>query len=215
MKRSSRWIWGTLFGLYGLFFFWYTSFGGPLTAEEIAGYVGRMEARGAAPEEVARLREFLEADTGDDFVMMNVIQLHDTPADVPGLEPGESSADVLDRYMAYMWPALLSRACHPVILGQAAAPALDVWGIDGDGRWTQAAFMRYRSRRDLLEIAGNPDFQGPHDFKVAAMARTIAFPADPWYHAGDPRLLLALVLAVLGLLLDRFIGHTPRGGSGA
>ncbi|MEZ5551303.1 MAG: hypothetical protein R3E82_10465 [Pseudomonadales bacterium] len=212
---NSRRIWGSLILIYGLFFFWYTSFGGPLTPAEIDEYIGRLETRGAAPEELMRLREFLESDTGDDFVMMNVIQLKDTPVAVPGISPGESSAEVLERYMAYMWPALLSRACHPVIMGQAAAQALDVWGIDGHGRWSQAAFMRYRSRRDLLEIAGNPDFQDPHEFKIAAMARTIAFPADPWFHAGDPRLLLALLLTLLGLLLDRLVGRAPRGRSGA
>ena len=37
------------------------------------------------------------------------------------------------------------------------------------------------------------------EFKIAAMNKTIAFPADPWGHAGDPRLLLALLLTVVGL----------------
>ena len=38
-----------------------------------------------------------------------------------------------------------------------------------------------------------------HDFKIAAMAKTIAFPVDPWFHLGDPRLVLGLFLAVVGL----------------
>ena len=59
--------------------------------------------------------------------------------------------------------------------------------------------MRYRSRRDLMEIATNPAFQGSHEFKIAAMNKTIAFPIDPWFHLGDPRLLLALLFLVIGL----------------
>jgi hypothetical protein len=61
-------------------------------------------------------------------------------------------------------------------MGAAAAPALDVWGIEGAERWDQAGLMRYRSRRDLMEIASNPAFQGPHEFKIAAMNKTVAFP---------------------------------------
>lgn len=189
--------------LWLLFFFWYTSFSGPFSDAEIAERLARLEASGATPDEVAAIRTFMETDTGDDFVMLNIIQMRDQPHEVSGVAPEDTSAEVLDKYMAYMWPALLSRACHPVMFGTAAAPALDVWGIDGDGEWTQAAFMRYRSRRDMLEIAGNPDFQGPHEFKMAAMARTIAFPVDPWMSAGDPRLLLGLLLLIVGLVLNR------------
>ena len=39
----------------------------------------------------------------------------------------------------------------------------------------------------------------PHEFKIAAMNKAIAFPADPWFQAGDPCLLLALFLIILGL----------------
>jgi hypothetical protein len=63
--------------------------------------------------------------------------------------------------------------------------------------------MRYRSRRDMVEIAGNSEFQGSHEFKIAAMAKTIAFPLDPWLSLGDPRLLFALILGVIGLGLSK------------
>ena len=62
--------------------------------------------------------------------------------------------------------------------------------------------MRYRSRRDLLEIAMNPEFAGSHEFKIAAMQKTIAFPIDPWVQAGDPRLLLALILGLIAALIS-------------
>jgi len=54
-----------------------------------------------------------------------------------------------------------------------------------------------------MEIAGNAEFQGSHEFKITAMAKTVAFPLDPWVSLGDPRLLLALILAVIGLGLTR------------
>jgi hypothetical protein len=203
MTRT-RWTWLILAALYAAFFSWYTSFGGPLSEEEVAHYMDRFESREPAlpPEGLARMREFLEEDTGDDFVMVNVIHMYDTPLQIEGVEPGQSSADVLAKYMEYMFPALLSRACHPVLYGTAANSAMDLMNADGMEQWTTGAGMRYRSRRDLLEIATNPAFAGSHEFKVAAMQKTIAFPIDPWMQLGDPRLVLALLLSAIGFALS-------------
>jgi hypothetical protein len=199
MTRT-RWAWTILIGIYVVFFSWYTSFGGPLSDEEIAHFMASAESAEPAPspEQLALMRRFMEEDTGDDFVMINVIDMYETPLQIEGVEPGESSDDVLAKYMAYMTPALFQRACHPVIYGQAANMAMDLMNADGMERWTRGAGMRYRSRRDLLEIAGNPEFAGSHEFKVAAMRKTIAFPIDPWMQLGDPRLVLALLLGLVG-----------------
>ena len=203
MTRT-RWIWLVVIGLYAAFFSWYTSFGGPLTDEEITRYVALAESSEPAPspEQVAKLRKFMEEDTGDDFVMVNIIDMYETPLQVEGVEPGETSDEVLAKYMDYMLPELLSRACHPVLSGEAANTAMDIMNADGMERWTQGAGMRYRSRRDLLEIAGNSAFADSHEFKVAAMRKTIAFPIDPWIQLGDPRVVLALLLGLIGCALS-------------
>jgi len=148
------------------------------------------------------IRAFLESDTGDDFVMVNVIEMNADPGDVPGMPSGSTADEILAGYMNYMWPALLSRASHPVLFGTAAAPALEQFGIDGARRWSQAGMMRYRSRRDLMEIAMNDEFADAHLYKVAAMSKTFAFPIDPWGQLGDPRLFLLLLLATIGLLVS-------------
>jgi hypothetical protein len=194
---------GVLALLFALFCGWYGSCAGPLEGEEIERYLQRMRERGQSPEQIALVRDFLASDTGDDFVMVNLIELREPPTRIPGVAPDASAEQVLGRYMEHMWPELLRRACHPVLMGRAAAPALDLWGIEGGERWSQAGVMRYRSRRDLMEIATHPAFAGPHEFKIAAMTKTIAFPADPWLQLGDPRLLLGLAFAVLALALPR------------
>ncbi len=203
MTRT-RWTWLVLVGVWGLFSAWYTSFGGPLTDEEIAHYMALVERREPRPppERLADLRRFMEEDTGDDFVMVNVIDMYETPLQIEGVEPGESSQDAIDKYMAYMFPALFARACHPVLFGQAASTAMDIMNAEGMEHWTRGAGMRYRSRRDMLEIASNPAFAGAHEFKVAAMRKTIAFPIDPWFHLGDPRIVLGLLLALIGCALS-------------
>ena len=199
-----NWMWLVLTVIYAAFFSWYTSFDGPLTEQEIQHYKELFEAANpdAQPEQRTLLRKFMEEDTGDDFVMINVIEMHEEPDRINGVAPGDSSQDVLAKYMEYMYPALFSRACHPVLFGQAANLAMDLMNAPGMSEWTTGAAMRYRSRRDLLDIASNPAFSGSHDFKVAAIAKTIAFPIDPWFHLGDPRLILALLLGFIGSLVS-------------
>ena len=193
----ARVTWFVLGVAYAAFVGWYTNWKGPLTPAEIDAFIGRAQAEASA-EETAAIRRFLENDTGDDFVMVNLVDMPAEPKPAPGILPGETTEEVLGRYMAHMWPELLKRACHPVLMGQAAADALDLWGIEGAERWDQAGLMRYRSRRDMIDIAGNPAFQGPHEFKIAALTKTIAFPIDPWFQLGDPRLVLGLVFFALG-----------------
>ncbi len=203
MTRT-KWIWLILVLVYAAFFSWYTSFDGPLTDDEMKYYMSQFENREPPPpaEAIERLRKFMEEDTGDDFVMVNVIDMYETPLQIEGVKPGETSNEVLAKYMEYMYPALFSRASHPVLFGESAGSAMDLMNADGMGEWTQGAGMRYRSRRDMLEIATNPAFQGSHDFKIAAMRKTIAFPIDPWAQLGDPRLVLALLLGLIGCALS-------------
>ena len=205
--------WLALGVIYGTFFSWYTAFGGPLTSEEITRYLAFFAANGADAERIEQLRTFMEEDTGDDFVMVNVIDLYETPVQIEGVAPGESSSEVLNKYMAYMYPALFRRACHPVLFGRVASSAMDLMNAEGMSRWTTGAAMRYRSRRDMLEITTNPAFAGSHDFKVAAMRKTIAFPIDPWFQLGDPRLLLALLLGVIGSTASWILSTRTQQGS--
>jgi len=192
-----RWI--LLTGIYVGFFFWYTNFEAPLTRDEADAFLAQIQKRGNDPGQLAALTRFLYNDDGDDFVMVNLIDMrkHDP-------KTGQEGPDQqLDRYMAYMWPALFLRACHPVFFSQGRYEALDIWGIEGAQNWSQFAMMRYRSRRDMLAISSNPQFEGSHDFKIAAMKKTVAFPVAGGFSYADPRWLLAGVFLVLGLLRRR------------
>lgn len=187
---------------YLLFCFWYTDLSGPLTKAEIDGHLATLAQGGAAPERIAHVRQFLEADTGRQFVMVNLLDMAAAPPTVDGVAPGASADDLMGLYMEHMYPALLKRACHPVFVGDAVFDALDIVGIDGAEQWSRAALMRYRSRRDMIEITTNPAFAGRHDFKMAALEKTIAFPVETVLYLSDPRLLLALLLLAAVALTD-------------
>ena len=192
----TKWTWLVIAATYLGFFSWYTSLKGPLSPQEIEYYIEKVNA---TSEELASFRKFMEEDDGRDFVMINIMEMYDTPLQIEGVEPGETTDQVLAKYMEYMFPAMLSKASHPVFRGNAASLlAMDIMNADGMETWTGAAGVRYRSRRDMIEISTNPEFAGRHEFKVAALAKTIAFPVAPFNYLGDPRLLLALLLGLIG-----------------
>ena len=198
--RTKIWLAPTL--LYALFFAWYTDFGGPLSDAEIDHYVDTMNRNGSEPEVIGFIEQFARQDTGRQFLMVNNIDMNEDPPDTEGAEPGESADDLMGRYMAHMIPALLTRACHPVLMGSAVYPSMDIVGIEGAENWDQAALFRYQSRRAFLDIVTNPAFKGEHHFKTAALEKTIAFPIETNWYLSDPRLLLGLILLAVTALVD-------------
>ncbi len=206
-------VWIVLAVLYGLFFFWYTSFGGPLTDAEIVRYEQVLQDYGQSRDEVERWREFMQSDTGDDFAMFNAMEFRAVATPVAGLETGSTGRQALARYGGPFFQLAAPDAAHPVMIGSAAAQALDLWGIEGGAVWHQGALVRYRSRRDLMNqvvtlaerAATGEDI---HAYKIAGLQKTIAFPLDPWFQLGDPRLLLALLCVIAGLAW-RGLGRAP------
>jgi hypothetical protein len=198
-------IWSVPILLYVSFFSWYTDFGGPLSDSEIDHYVTTMKNNGRPADLIAHIKAFAKQDTGRQFLMVNNIDMNQNPPDVEGAEPGESAADLMGRYMAHMIPALLARACHPILIGSAVYSSMDLVGIEGAENWDQAALFRYKSRRAFLEIVTNPAFNGKHQFKTAALEKTIAFPIETSLYLSDPRLLLALVLLALTALIENIV----------
>jgi len=198
--RTKLWLLPAL--LYTAFFYWYTDFGGPLSDTEVDQFIGTMKTNGSDPEVVAFIEKFARQDSGRQFLMLNNIDMNENPPDVEGAEPGESASTLMGRYMEHMFPALLSRACHPVLMGPAVYSTMDLVGIEGAEIWDQAALFRYRSRRAFLEIVTNPAFKEKHHFKTAALDKTIAYPIETTLYLSDPRLLLGLILLALTALAD-------------
>ena len=213
---SRRKLWLGSIVLYALFVSWYTDFGGPLTEAEIQAYITKTEDLdlGGDPSARGALLEFLRNDTGRQFLMLNAVDLAKNPPQMEGAPPDADAQTLLDLYMEHMIPALLSRASHPVVVGKSVADSLDLLGIEGAEAWSDGAIMRYRSRRTLIDIIGNPEFYARHDFKMAGLEKTIAYPIEPRIYSGDLRLLFGLFLLTITAILDtRLARKEPRAAS--
>ena len=204
--------WLILGSVYIVFFFWYTDIEGALSQEEIQGFLNKHEQNiidnRSSPnlEELQLrmdfLRRFMEEDSGRQFIMVNNIEMDPDPGDVPGANSGESADELLSRYMEHMWPNLLKRASHPIFGGNAIWQSMDLVGIKGAETWDQMALMRYKSRRAFMEIITHPNMMDRHDFKVAAMQKTIAYPVEPFAYFSDLRIILGMLMVIIGLSIQ-------------
>ena len=207
-------IWLVLGAIYVGFFFWYTDMGGKLTQKEIQGFIEKQEQNilnsGVSRDSeefrlrIDFIRRFMEEDNGKQFIMVNNIEMNKDPGDVSGVNSSESSNQLLSRYMEHLWPNLLKRASHPIFGGNTIFQSMDLVGIEGAETWDQVALMRYKSRRVFLEIVTHPDMIDRHEFKVAAMKKTIAYPAEPIAFYSDLRIFLGMLILIIGLSIQLF-----------
>ena len=213
MSTKRLLIWGLPGLLFLVFTSWYTDLGGPLSQEEIARYLSKIDTQDVSKEQRERIKAFMESDTGRQFFMLNAIDFAENPPDVPGANPGEDAQQLMDRYMEHMYAELFRRACHPTAMGNAISAAMDLVGVEAlrtAGVWDVGALMRYRSRRTFMEIVTIPETSNRHAYKVAALNKTIAYPIEMQIHLGDPRSLLGLAMLALAAILDlTFIRRKP------
>ena len=200
-------VWISLLVIYSSFFIWYTDFGGKLNDDEIQYYGNKFESnalkdgRVLEPRIKELLQNFMEEDSGKQFLMVNVIDMSENPTFSDGTVSEESSDDLMNEYMEHMYGEILKRASHPAFIGSAVNGSMDLVGIENAEVWETAALFRYKSRRAFLEIVTHPDMNSKHKYKIAALEKTIAFPVETKLYLGDPRLLLSFIFLILGLLL--------------
>ncbi len=181
--------------LYALFWIWYSGFGRKASPELIEKALAAISQQGgswSSDTHRHNLRELLEKDDGKEFIMVNLLTFK---------RPRRESFKLLGRYYSVFGKSLLKRAGHPIFQANAASGKIEFLGIPADEEWDLVALMRYRSRSDFAEMVIETADSEHHNFKLAALDRTIAFPATPRSWIGSPKILVALILALLASLL--------------
>ncbi len=200
---KSHWAIAVL--VYLIFFSWYTNLSGPLSEAEIQKYISKLNEINptTSAEDIDNFTNFMRQDDGGDFYMVNYLDLNETPPFFEETGSDASSFDLMNFYMEYMYPAMLKRASHPVFFGDVSAKALDHIGAEESKEWDQVGIIRYRSRRDVMEISNNKIFSERHKFKSAALTKTIAIPVSSPLIV-DLRVIVFMFLMILTLLIDKY-----------
>lgn len=206
--RSTGRLWIVVGLVYGLFLAWhYNWVAKPLTAAEVESTLSHVDGKGeVTAQESANIRAFLSSDDGQPFYNLNLMEYRAQATYADGVaRPGITSGEQADaQYSRHVLPLLLKRGSYPVFVSTKAANFLNSAGQGADF-FQKIAVVRYRSRRDMLEMIADPAYAlaGPHKF--ASLARNIATPMEPVMviHAGHIVPLLLLLVGLGGSLLMR------------
>ncbi len=198
-------IWVLAALAYLAFRLWYDGPNKPLTSKEVEGYVRLLEEReDAAAEDIAVMRRFLEEDDGKEFIMVNLVQFNPSPMKHPDTGENVQANAVLQEYFKPFMAKVMRRAGHPVIAAHAVGGYLDAWNTPANPGWHLAGLIRYRSRRDCVELSfASSEFKEIHKYKIAAMKQTFAFPSQTQMNLyASPRVTVAMGLALVGSLVQ-------------
>lgn len=181
-------IWLIALLTYALFYFWYIGFRSRVTPAEIERTMAILDAGLVDETRKSHLRHFLANDDGKDFVMVNLLEL---------AKPRKESSKNLNAYQKIFLGQLLRKAGHPILIARAASGNVENVACQEFDNWTAAGMVRYRSRRDLMEILPATIGSEHHELKLSALDKTFAFPASPWFVVGGPKLLVPLLIALI------------------
>ena len=195
-------IWFVAASVYALFRLWYDNWRGPLRPDEIAQYLEGVEGTATAQmNDIEALRRFLEEDDGREFVMLNLVRLAPEPVAHPTSGEPTRAETLLRGYLGGFMPTLLQHGGVPLLQARKVGPYVDAWGAEPDPGWSFIGCMRYRSRRDMMQLATDPRFLSTHALKIAAMPNTFSFPTQVGVGAfAGPRISVALLLALCAAL---------------
>lgn len=201
-------IWGTALLLYAVFRLWYDNWNGPVKPHEVEAF---LDSIGDRLEETGNsrsiLKTFLEQDDGREFLMLNLVKAEMREVEDPRTGQRVRGTALLKRYSERFMPVLLALGGHPAIVGRKVGGYIDAWNTPADPGWTLFGLMRYRSRRDMMRLALDPNFIAAHPEKILGTPVTFSFPTHRMLSLYlSPRLSVLLLLTLAAALTQLAFG---------
>ncbi|MEM9912790.1 MAG: hypothetical protein AAF922_18680 [Pseudomonadota bacterium] len=189
------------------FYVWHTPLRGPLTDAEIDAFMQtQAEVVGTTWADEVAFEEFLRNDDGRPFVMINLMEYQEiaqypdgTASD--GAMTGKQAGSL---YGQAVLPQLLIRGSYPVARADRHNTIINSVGQTA-GEFDSFAMVRYRSRRDLIDMLSSDAFRIANDHKWASLENTLVAPSNsaasfkfigfvPWFLIGGIGVLLGMII---------------------
>lgn len=190
MMTKTRWVkitWAaSLSALFIAFSAWYGGNGKPLTEAEGEALIAQLWASYQKDETglAENLEDMIANDDGKEFYAVNLEQW----------KTGEKAQAAGRAYSRTVLPLLIKRAGHPVFISHRAGVMMGDYGEVVD----RVAVVRYRSLRDLINMANEPSLiEGSHH-KFDALEHTEIFITRPTITFVHVRITFALLLILIG-----------------
>lgn len=190
-------IWSIAAIIYGVFWLWYVGLRTKVTPAEADQAMATLIENGVEDAQAKSLRDFFASDNGKDFVMVNLLDLK-----APKAESGKKLA----AYSKVFTGELLRKGGHPVASAGTRVGTIENIACEDFDNWDLAVMMRYRSRRDLMEMMIFTAGTEHRTWKLEALEKTIAFPSTGWSIVGGPRVLVPVAVALVAALAQIILG---------
>lgn len=193
------WPWIAAAALYALFLSHYQNWRGPLTQAEVDDVLQTIQPK----NDPDGFRAFLETDDGGEFFMLNLMLFPDGKIAHPDTGAPIEPRTLVQSYSRPFIKQLLLRGGHPTLLMMRHGGDVDSWGptAESGAQWGVTNVMRYRSRRDLANMAAMSAFADIHQFKRAAIRENISYPNKMMMTGfAGPRLFMATALILAAAL---------------
>lgn len=205
MKRTA-YILATFLLAYPAFFVWHTPLRSPLSDTEIDAFLtDRPEAGGTDWAISDAFEAFLRADDGRPFVMINFIEIRDVAAYPDWVVTDYTTGAEADTaYGRAILPLLLKRGSYPVAGATRSYTIINSLG-QPTASFDKVAMVRYRSRRDLIDMITSEAFLSAEVHKWASLENTLVAPASrlSTFNAIGYAPIFMLALMVIGGLLPK------------
>jgi len=185
---------------------WYQWSARTLTPSEIDDYMGTIEAQTQIPgarHDLVALRAFLESDDGAPVYTVNLYRFHQVAEYPEGSDLSGTGEEAYDRFAQNMVPLMVRRGSHPIFGSN--------WADTAHNQWDRVVIVRYRSRRDLVDLFATDAFADASMHKWASLKDHDRMLVQAT-HIPDgkyPIVLIAFVTTVASFALGRLaIGRT-------
>eukprot|EP01084_Bolivina_argentea_P053559 98323_1 len=187
--------WGGYAILVAIFYYFYFPQSTPLTREEIQSSLpcnSSLSVKHQSDEQVLQICEALlaKADTGNEFYALNFIKKRTSTKNLypPDFQPDKGCADSAKNaercYVRKFLPLAFKRFSYPIFVCSIinipflVSKSIDI-KYDNNFEFDSFSIMRYRSRRDFLNIVEEASALNLGVYKDASVGNTINYFVDP------------------------------------
>ncbi len=172
--------------------YWYQWSARTLTQPEVDAYMATIEAQTQNPgakHDLPALRKFLEEDDGKPVYTANMYQFNEVAGYPEESGFGGTGEEAYDRFSSVMISLMTKRGSHPVYGS--------TWADEANSKWDRIVIVRYRSRRDLVDLFATDAFAEASLHKWASLREHDRMLVQA-LHIPDGKYIAILIALVVG-----------------
>ena len=187
-----------------VFMYWYQWGTNVLSPAEVDHYMTKIETQTQTPgaqHDLPALRKFLNEDDGKPIYTVNLYKFN-AVADYPKATGFSGTGEqAYDRFSEVMVPLMVKRGSHPIFGSN--------WADEASSNWDRIVIVRYRSRRDLVDLFATDDFAEASLHKWASLQDHNRMLVQG-IHIPDGVYVITLIAILIGLAMQLVQKQTLR-----